>query len=118
MMEKEGFIQESAGMLITLVIGVGIAVLVLTFISAMAGQTYHVLEDEIDYNRHVNATVSSTRISVFNAVESSFDALENTGEYMPIVVLAVIITMVLALILGLLYTGNIGGRGGLGAGAM
>jgi len=118
MLEKEGFIQESTGSIITLVVGIGIAVLVMMFISVLAGQTYLVVEDEIDYNRHVNATISQTRISVFNSVESSFDAIEATGSYLPIVVLAVVITMVLALILGLIYTGNIGGRGGLGAGAM
>ena len=41
---------------------------------------------------------------------SGFDALEQTGSYMPIIVLAVIIALVLSLVLG--FSGMVGGYGG------
>jgi len=114
MMEKEGFIQESVNGIITLIVGVGVAALILIFVGALGGQTYNLVEADINDINNANI-----RTSVTNSIESSFEALENTGDYMPIVVLAIIITIVLSLILGLLAIGQIGGGGrGFGGGAL
>lgn len=50
--------------------------------------------------------------NIKNSIISSFSALEDTGSYLPIVVLAVVIVLVMALVLGM--GGITAGRGGGG----
>lgn len=103
--EKEGQIAGNAvGNIIGLIVGVGVAVLILIFVGALGGQTYELVEDDI--TAITNATIET---SVKNSIYSGFVALEQTGDYLPIIVLAVIITVVLALVLSF---GGMGVRGG------
>ena len=161
--------------IITLIIGVGVSVMVLIFIGSLGGQTYNLVESDINaignnqvslesitptiqtpaalshhsiqtgtlvlynatnriglgnftidydqgtvksYTSLINNTAiyanytwgsSEIRSSVQNSVVSGFGALEQTGNYLPIIVLAVVISLVLFLILG--FTA-LGGRGG------
>ena len=53
----------------------------------------------------------SVRSSVLQSIVSGFQALQTTGQYLPIIVLAVVITLVMALILSLTATTG-GGMGG------
>ena len=91
---KKGQATMAVGSLITLIVGVGVGVLVLIFVGALGGQTYNLVEDDI-------AEISNTTIknSVNDGIASGFEALEQTGDYMPIIVLAVVISLVLALVL-------------------
>lgn len=102
MYKKKGYVAENVGAIITLIIGVGVASLVLIFVGALGGQTYNLVEDDI-------AAISDDNIktSVENAIESGFEAVETSGQYLPIVVLAVIIAIVLTLVVGM---GGGGGR--------
>lgn len=95
----------AVGMIITLVMGIGIATLILIFVGSMSGSVYEQVEPDID-------AITNTTIKdhVKNGVISGFDALEQTGSYLPIIVLAVIISVVLALVMSL--GGIAGGRGG------
>lgn len=103
--EKKGQIQGAMGAVITLIIGVGVAVLVLIFVGVLGGQTYQLTEEKID-----SITNVTVRDSVKNSIQSAFEALETTGDYLPIIVLAVIIALVMFLVLG--FTTLAGGAGG------
>lgn len=107
--KKEGYIQGEVGAVIALITGVGIATLVLIFVGALGGQTYSMIEGDIN-----SINDSTIKNYVLDAITSSFKALGQTGKYMPIVVLAIIISIVLALVVGL------GGRitGGYQGGAL
>ena len=102
--EKKGQAAGAVGAIVTLISGVGVAVLVLIFVGSLGGQTYDLVEDDID--AITNVTIKN---SVKNGIISGFEALEKTGKYLPIIVLAVIIGLVLVLILG--YTAIGGGMG-------
>jgi hypothetical protein len=105
MYEKKGQMGGAVGAIIQLITGVGVAVLVLIFVGSLGGQTYNLVESDIDAIS--NGTVKS---SVKNGIISGFSALEQTGDYLPIIVLAVVIALVLYLVLGM-TSGATGGRG-------
>jgi len=104
---KEGQVAESVGAIVTLIIGVGVAVLILIFVGVLGGQTYNLTEGDLDA-----ITNDTVRNSVKNSIISGFEALETTGSYLPIIVLAVIIAIVLALVIGFTAFGGSGGVGG------
>ena len=165
--EKSGQMGGAVGAVISLITGVGVAVLVLIFVGTLGGQTYQLVEPKIEtisqdivnasvtvlnstavtlgYNNVNEGTVSVLNSSnavglgnftftygspstatllnnnynntaldfsftagnstMENAIKqgilSSFDALNQTADYLPIIVLAVIISLVLFLILGM-----------------
>jgi len=105
---KKGYVQESVSAIIYLIMGVGMATLVLIFVSVLGGQVYQQTAANI-------ASISDTGIrnNITAAIGSSFTALNTVGGYLPIVVLAVIIFLVLGLVMSL--TPGFG-RGGYGYG--
>jgi len=103
---KKKQLGGAVGAIITLITGVGVSVLVLIFVGALGGQTYNLVESKIDEIN--NDTIKD---SVKEGIISGFDALKQTGDYLPIIVLAVIITIVLALVLGFTALGGGGVRG-------
>jgi len=172
---KKAQVSKATGTLIPLVVGVGVAVLVLIFMSSLGGQVWETVEDdvdtigdqsatvenrnlslssqidpaiitgtlsisnttstvplenfEIDYDAgtlHVNNTDAMYNNSLYNisyeyynytirnsirgATVNSFDALEQTANYMPLIVLAVVIGVVLLIVLGLGVGGNVYGK--------
>lgn len=101
--EKKG--QSGAvGAIITLVVGMGVAVLLLIFVGTLGGQTYQLTESKID--EITNTTIKNY---VKDSVVSGFSALKTVSDYLPIVGLAVIIAVVLALVLGFTRVGQGGG---------
>ncbi len=177
--QKKGQITQSTGAIVALIVGVGVATLVLIFVGVLGGQTYNLSEANINsignssvVNRSVslnnvtekylghadihsgtleiwNATakVSLTnftinyetgyaivnddslywagtntlnatynwglyalRDSVKNGISSGFESLESTGDYLPIIVLAVVIALVLGLVV--VSVGGLGRSGG------
>ncbi len=105
--ELEGQAGVAIGDIITLIVGIGVSVLILIFIGVLGGQTYNLVEEDLDA-----ITNSTIRNSVKNGIISSFSALETTGDFLPIIVLAVIIAIVLSLVLGFTQLGG----GSLGGG--
>lgn len=106
--EKKGQMAGGVvGAIVTLIAGVGVAVLVLIFVGALGGQTYNLVEADINA---INDTTIQT--SVKNSITSGFSGLETTGDYLPIIVLAVVISLVLALVLGFMNFGGMGGGRG------
>lgn len=106
--EKKGQMTGGAiGAIIMLIVGVGVSVLVLIFVGALGGQTYELVEPDIDA-----ITNTTVREHVRDSIISGFEALETTGDYLPIIVLAVVIAVVLTLVLGFTaFSGGFGGRG-------
>jgi len=96
MYSKKGQVAVGGSEVLTLIIVVGIAALVLIFVSTLGGQTYNLVEADIN-----NISNTTVRTSVQNASQSGFDAMETVGNYLPLIVLAIVISIVLALILGL-----------------
>lgn len=100
---KKGQAVGAIGAIITLIVGVGVSVLILIFVGSLGGQTYELVEPDI--TAITNQTIED---SVKEAIMSGFESLEQTGNYLPIIVLAVIIAVVLTLVLGF---SNLGGSG-------
>jgi len=104
--EKSGQSAGAVGAIIMLIVGIGVSVMVLIFIGALGGQTYNLVEEDID-----NISDATIKASVKSGITSGFEALEQTGNYLPIIVLAVVISLVLTLVLGFTAFGGMG-RGG------
>lgn len=102
--ELDGVVQENVGAIIVLIVGVGVSVLVLIFVGVLGGQTYQLTQDKIDAISDANI-----QADVEDSIRSGFEALKTTGDYLPIIVLAVIIFIVLGLVVGLTGMGNRGG---------
>jgi hypothetical protein len=101
--KENGQIEANVGAIIMLIVGTGVATLVLIFVGTLGGQTYSLVETDID-----GITNETIKGNVKDGIISGFSALEQTGDYLPIVVLAVIIFIVLGLVIGL------GGMAGYG----
>ena len=108
--EKEGFVGNQIGMVIELIVGVGVAALVLIFVGTMGGQTYNMVDGDLcDLNtgglgeQGCTDGIADYNIgsSVRSGITSGFEALETSGDYLPLIVLAVVISIVLALVLGM-----------------
>lgn len=100
--EKSGSVAENVGAIVTLIIGVGVATLVLIFVGVLGGQVYQQTAADIEA---INATNPTVYNYTNNAIVSGFKSLQITGNYMPIIILAVIIFIVLGLVT------NLGGGG-------
>lgn len=105
---KKGAMGGSMGAIIGLVVGVGVAVLMLIFIGTLGGQTYNLVEPKI-----LNISDSTIQTNVKDSIKSGFSALKQTGDYLPIIVLAYIIAIVLVLVLGFQALGGQGSGGAL-----
>jgi diacylglycerol kinase len=105
---KKGQYAGAIGAVVMLIVGVGVSVMVLIFVGALGGQTYQLVEADID-----DITNTTIKNSIKNSIVAGFSGLEKTGQYIPIIVLAIVITIVLALILTFTNLGGgMGGRGG------
>lgn len=93
--ELSGQMQGAVGSMIVMIVGAGVSVLVLIFVGALGGQTFNLVEPDID--AITNTTVKE---HVKQSIISGFAALEQTGNYLPLIILAVVIALVLALVLG------------------
>ncbi|MEM5830525.1 MAG: hypothetical protein QXL82_03395 [Candidatus Aenigmatarchaeota archaeon] len=86
-------VYQQTGAVITLIVGVGVAILLQIFIGVLGGQAYQLTEPQI---QAINNT--QIRTTIFDSITSSFQALKTVGQYMPLIVLAVIIFVILGLI--------------------
>ncbi len=100
---------------ILLIVGFAVAGLLFTFTQVLGGQTFQLVEDDID-------AISNTTIknAVKAGIVSNFEAQQQIGDYMPIIALAIIITIVISLIIGGIASKFMGpammGGGGYGGG--
>ena len=103
MVEKEEFCVEGyvrvgseVGAIITLIMGVAISTLLLIFTGTLGGQVYSQVEPDI-------TSISDTNIQTYvkEAITSGFKAQQTVGNYLPIIVLAVVVFIVIGLVLAL-----------------
>lgn len=102
---KKRGIGGVSGAIVGLVVGMGVALLVLIFVGVLSGRAYQLNQANIE--TIANGTIKT---EVFNGVTNSFAAYKTVGQYMPLIVLAVVISLVLALILSFTNVGD--GQGG------
>lgn len=111
-MEYEKFKVEgqvgAMGAALGLVVTVGIAVVIHTFIGTLSGQTYELVEDDID-----NITNETIKGYVKDGIASGFNAYAKTGQYLPLIVLAVVIGVVITVVLGIAPMGGYAGGSAL-----
>jgi len=88
----------------------GVATLVLIFVGVLGGQTYNLTEDDIE-----SINDSEVKSHVQEGIKSGFQSIEQTGNYLPIIVLAIVITIVLSLVIGMTALTGGGGMGGRSA---
>jgi hypothetical protein len=96
MYNREGYLGSQAGDVVSLIIVVGIAALVLVFVSVLGGAAYQQTETTID-----TISDSNVKADVTAAAQSGFEAMKVTGEWLPIIVMAIVISIVLGLVVGL-----------------
>jgi len=96
------------GAALALVVTVGIAVVIHTFIGTLSGQTYELVEADID-------AIGNTTIKgyVKQGIASGFNAYAKTGQYLPLIVLAVVIGVVITVVLGIAPMGGYAGGSAL-----
>ena len=112
MFEYEGNIESAVNGVMLLIIAMAVAAIVITFAGALGGQTYNLVQADI-----AAITDANIRTSVSNSISSGFEGLETTADYLPIVALAIMVGIVLAVLLGA-FGGRAmgGGYGGYGGG--
>ena len=108
--EEDGFVQNNVMAIVTLIVGVAIGTIVIIFAGSLGGQTYATVETDI--NALNNTTIKGY---IQDGIISGFKALAQTGGYMPLIVLGVVIFLVLSMILGLGFFTGMGMGGGRGA---
>lgn len=116
---EEGNTAAAVMSVILLIVGFAVAGLLFTFTQVLGGQTYELVEDDID--AITNETISG---AIKAGIISNFEAQQQIGDYMPIIALAIIITIVISLIIGGIASkfmgpagltmGGYGGYGGYG----
>ncbi|MEM5810118.1 MAG: hypothetical protein QW156_04500 [Candidatus Aenigmatarchaeota archaeon] len=94
--ELRGDVSDSVGAIVYLIMGVGLATLVLIFVGVLGGSIYSQTQSDINAISDIDI-----KNNITSAIKSGFKSLNLTGGYLPIVVLAVIIFLVLGLVLGL-----------------
>lgn len=107
---KKGQVANAAiGSIIALVVGVGVVTIVIIFVGVLGGQTFQLAQPNLQ-----NITNQQVGTAVNASILSGFTTLQTTASYVPLIVLAVIIFIVLTLVLG--FTSFSGG-GGMGGGS-
>jgi len=101
-LNKKGQVQGAIGAMIALFVGVIVIVLLVILAGALGGQTYNLVQDDIQ-----DINDSTIQGNVENSIKEGFSTLEDTAGYVPIVVLAIIIFLVLTLVIG--FTALTGG---------
>jgi len=179
MYNKKGQATGAVAAMITLIVGSGVAVMVLIFVGVLSGQAYNIVEPEllgIGNTTQINYTATASNTSavylghtdihsgsliilnqsnnqiplgnftidytagtallkttglgayngvsiqasynwgnleiqdhVFSSIKSGFGALEQVGDFLPLIILAIVISIVLFLILSFTAFGNMGG---------
>ena len=93
---------------VAIILGIGIALILYVFFGTLAGQTYQLVETDIDA-----ITNTSVKNYIKQGIVKGFEAYKQEGQYMPLIVLALVIGIVLSIIMSLMVFANMGGgRGG------
>lgn len=86
-------VYQQTGAVITLIVGVGVAILLIIFVGVLGAQAYQLTEQQIE-------SISNAQIKsyVTDSILNAFQSLKTVGQYLPLVVLAIVIFVILGLI--------------------
>ena len=106
--EVEGAVRvgEAVQAIILLIVGVGIAALLLVFVATLGGQAYS--QVQADINAIADAEVKNY---VIGAAKSGFKAMNTTGNELPLVAMAIAFAITIGVIIAMLSFANFGGYG-------
>lgn len=107
MKEKKGQLG-GVNLILPLIMAVGVGVLLLIFTTTLSAQTYNLVEPNIN-----NISNETVKTAVKDAIVYGFDAQKLTAQYIPIIVLASIIVIVVGLVIGISSMSRMGGGGGV-----
>jgi len=103
---REGFTGGSVGAMITLVIGVVVITVIIILGGVLSGQAYNISEAKID-----NISDATIKTYIKDSVKGGFSALKTTTDYLPLMILGIVLVLVLGLVL-MLGRGVGGGSNG------
>jgi len=89
--EFEGYTQ---GSVIELILGVGVATMLLIFVGVLGGQAYSLTQSQINA---INDT--TVKQNIVDSITSGFSTLKLVGQYLPLIVLGVVISLVIGLVM-------------------
>lgn len=100
-------VGEAISGFIVLIVGLGVASLILIFVGVLGGQAYSQVEPDI-------TAISDQTIQdyVKEAITGGFKAVKVTGNYLPLGALAVTMAIVIGLVLAMASGFGFGGYGG------
>jgi len=99
-------VGEAVQAIILLIVGVGIAALLLVFVAVLGGQAYSQVEADIN-------AIADTEVKTYvtSASKSGFKAIDTTGKQLPLVAMAIAFAITIGVILAMLSFANFGGYG-------
>lgn len=106
---EKGQVMGSMQAIIALVLFFGVAVILYIFTGVIAGQTYELTESDID--AITNTTIKG---NIKEGIAKGFEGYKQLGNYMPLLVLALILGVILAVLLGIVAFTGVGFGGGRG----
>ena len=107
--KEKGQVMGSMQAIIALVLFFGVAVILYVFTGVIAGQTYELTESDIDAIGN-----NTTRDNIKGGIVKAFEGYKQLGNYMPLLVLALILGVILAVLLGIVAFTGVGFGGGRG----
>lgn len=115
--EKEGVLGNVNGM-IALFVGLGVIGIVIVFLGALGGQTYNTVSPTIDSipdgNSQIDPTGNAIQGYVKSAINSGFTAQSTGAGYLPLLVGAIILIVVIGLLVSVSAANQGGYNGGTG----
>lgn len=116
--KKRGLMGMTATV-VSLIIGVGVAITVLVFINVLGGAVYTQTQNDINNigyfagNASYGVEGSQIQSDVKTGIYNGFVSMKTVGQYMPLIVLSVVIAIVLGLILTFTRLGGDRGQSAL-----
>jgi len=103
--KEEGVVNQTIGAMIALFVGLGVVALVVILVGVLSGKAYNTVEADIsalaDVNAESGATISGNPIieqDINNAIHHGFSSFNDGVAFLPIIVLALVFFLVLALL--------------------
>jgi len=91
--KEEGVVNQTIGAMIALFVGLGVVSLVIILVGVLGGKAYSVTETDIDAIEDL-----TIRGDVNGAVQEAFSSFNDGVAFLPIIVLALVFFLVLALL--------------------
>ena len=112
--EESGFMQQSMGSILSLVVTMGIVIVIYILMGVITGSTYQLTEADID-------SISNGTVKGYlkDGMIKGFQGYKQLGTYQPLLVLSLVLGVIILVIMTVAgATGAMGGGYGRGGGAL